>query len=126
MKFNTLLSNPARMIPRSASWTSYSNQSKNGQSRPSSPPNASQSPSIVASSLPASSRKLKSSGERSANDGIDGDVDHGADVSSQLTETRLISGNEKVGAPQVFLQRARDDPVTCRRRAGDRRLELKH
>ena len=88
-----------------SSRTSYSNQSKNGQSRPSSPPNASQSPSIVASSLPASSRKSKSSGERSASDEFDGSIDHGADVPSRPTETRLISGNEQVGAPQVFLRR---------------------
>ena len=61
-----------------------------------------------------------------ASDRICAPVDNATDVSSQLTERSLISGNEKVGAPQVSLQRARDDPVSCRWRAGDCRLKLQH
>lgn len=79
-----------------------SNTSNQGKSsHPDSPLPPSQSPSILSSSLPASSSNSKSSTDSHDNNAT-GDPES---VQNRPNGTRLISGNEIVGAPQVFLRR---------------------
>lgn len=76
-----------------------SNQGKN--SLPDSPYPPSQSPSTLSSSLPASSSDSKSFADSHDNH-IVGVPDSGQ---NRPNGTRLISGNEVAGAPQIFLRR---------------------